>query len=102
MSIISTNCDPLNAPNIVERRIRGGKIVCVDKPSAVVLYKAHMGGVDRSEINFALTTALAGHFPNGTDTYFGLFSKRSSAMPLLLTKRKSIDREELCVNLGWH
>ena len=50
MSIILTNsCDPLDPLNEVERKTRGGDIVHVEKLNAVVLYNAHMGGVDRSD-----------------------------------------------------
>lgn len=49
MSILSTNCHPLDPPNVVERNRRGGKVVREEKPKAVVLYNAHMGGVDRSD-----------------------------------------------------
>ena len=49
MSVLSTNCDPLDPPNVIERRNAGGKVVRVEKPKAVVMYNEHMGGVDRAD-----------------------------------------------------
>ena len=102
VSILSTNCNPLDPPNVVERNTRGREVVLVEKPKAVVLYNAHMGGVD-CLINFAPTSVLAGHLTSGTDTYFGLSSKWCLDMCLSLTKRRSFGwEEELCVHSVWH
>ena len=48
VSILSTNCDPLDPPNVIERRNTRGEVVRVEKPKAVVMYNEHMGGVDRA------------------------------------------------------
>ena len=50
VSVLSTNCDALDPPQVSERRNpRGGAIVHVEKPKSIAMYNEHMGGVDQSD-----------------------------------------------------
>lgn len=49
VSVLSTNCDPLDPPNVIERGNAQGEVVRVEKLKAVVMYNEHMGGADRAD-----------------------------------------------------
>ena len=48
VSILSSNCDPLDPPEVRTRRAREGEVVHTEKPVYIAMYNQFMGGVDHA------------------------------------------------------
>ncbi|KAK3735838.1 hypothetical protein QZH41_007478 [Actinostola sp. cb2023] len=49
VNVLATNVDPLDPPVVTERRKKTGEVNRVEKPKAIVMYNAYMGGVDHAD-----------------------------------------------------